>query len=62
MDLLSLEKMQDCVNHTWNTSGSDNLITSCLWELGHAFLDPGLMAVNRHSILHVVFVSREQMD
>ena len=57
MDMHSFKDVEHCVNKTFGSSGSDNLISQCLWQFGHAFLDPGAWVEHNHSFTFVFFVS-----
>ena len=57
MDMLSFRVLESCTNGTYGATGSDNLISICLWKLGHAFLDPGTWVEHEHSFTFVHFVS-----
>ncbi|GAX82098.1 hypothetical protein CEUSTIGMA_g9526.t1 [Chlamydomonas eustigma] len=41
LEAVSLQAFMECVNRTWDANGSDALLSFCLWDLGHAFTDPG---------------------
>ena len=56
LDALPLSQFAACINRTWGTSGSDNLISLCLWDAGHAFVDPGHWLRHKHSLTYVTFV------
>lgn len=56
MDALPLSQFAACIERTWGSSGSDNLISLCLWDAGHAFVDPGHWLRHRHSLAYVAFV------
>ena len=56
--------MERCLENQWGATGSDSLISFCLWEAGHAFTDPGEWVAQgeqlpggRPDADHVIFVS-----
>ncbi|GAX82097.1 hypothetical protein CEUSTIGMA_g9525.t1 [Chlamydomonas eustigma] len=42
LDFVDLNEFQRCLERVWGASGSDTLISLCLWEAGYAFTDPGV--------------------
>eukprot|EP00195_Chlamydomonas_chlamydogama_P012728 CAMPEP_0202891358 /NCGR_PEP_ID=MMETSP1392-20130828/1440_1 /ASSEMBLY_ACC=CAM_ASM_000868 /TAXON_ID=225041 /ORGANISM="Chlamydomonas chlamydogama, Strain SAG 11-48b" /LENGTH=265 /DNA_ID=CAMNT_0049575087 /DNA_START=444 /DNA_END=1237 /DNA_ORIENTATION=+ len=58
LEQLSTDSVRECMKGKLRMSGSDALLSACLWELGVAFTDPGMWTERGHDMRYILFDNR----